>query len=159
LRSTKPDERPLPWPRIAVVGLLSVLLGGLTYYGYRAYPEITLADCLKDAERHDGAMITVGTEATVAQLLPDGFVVRQMGRLLRVVGNPAAARVGDFVRLRAQFHKEGYLTLERLYVAKKRRVKVAISLLPAILIVAMVAHTYRFDRRRLCFVEKKQCRI
>jgi hypothetical protein len=139
------------------VVLLLCLLATLTYYGYRAYPEVRLVDCLRDPERFDGVSITVGTEATVGQILEDGFVVRQMGRLVRVQGDPGDARVGDFVRLQAQFHKDGHLTLQRLYVAKKRRAKLAISLLPALLVAVLVVRSYRFDRKRLCFVERRQC--
>ncbi|MGQ9560087.1 MAG: hypothetical protein ACUVWA_06210 [Candidatus Oleimicrobiaceae bacterium] len=135
-----------------------MLLVALTYYGYRAFPEIRLADCLHDPARYDGALITVGTEATVERVLPDGFLVRQMGRVVRVIGDAGNARPGDFVRFRARFHREGHLTLEQLYVAKRRRAKVAVSILPALLVVALVIKTYRFDPHRLCFVERKPCR-
>ncbi|MBC7187997.1 MAG: hypothetical protein H5U38_13265 [Calditrichaeota bacterium] len=143
--------------RLVTIGLLLCLLAVLSYYGYRAYPEVRLIDCLRDPERFDGVSITVGNEAKVWQIVEDGFVVRQMGRLVRVQGDPGTARVGDFVRFQAQFHRDGHLTLQRLYVAKRRRAKVAISLLPALLVAVLVVRSYRFDRRRLCFVERRQC--
>ncbi len=156
--STTSSDRPLGTRRAVLPGLLLALLLALVYYGYRAYPEIRLADCLKDPARYDGTLITVGTEATVEQLLPDGFLVRQMGRVVRVIGDAGDAKPGDFVRFRARFHREGYLTLQHLYVAKARRAKVAVSILPVLLVAVLVVKTYRFDRHRLCFVERKQCR-
>lgn len=140
-------------------GLLAVLLVALTYYGYRAFPEIRLVDCLRDPARYDGTLITVGTEATVERVLPDGFLVRQMGRVVRVIGDAGNPRPGDYVRFRARFHQEGHLSLAQLYVAKRRRAKVGVSILPVLLVVALVVKTYRFDPHRFCFVERKPCRI
>ncbi len=143
--------------RLFTVCLLFGALVALTLYGYRAYPELRLSACLQDPLRYDGAQLIVGNEATVQSLLPDGFVIHQMGRSLRVLGNPGEAQVGDFVRMQVTFHKEGHLTLHRLYVAKKRRAKVAVSLLPALLVAGLCIRAYRFDRSRACLVERNKC--
>ncbi|MDZ7337946.1 MAG: hypothetical protein ONB30_05350 [candidate division KSB1 bacterium] len=141
--------------RVITIAAPLLVLGTLTYYGYRAYPELRLSTCLQDPLRYDGAHLVVGTEATVEALVPNGFVIRQLGRSVCVVGDPGDARVGDFVRMEVIFHKEGYLTLKRLYVAKKRRAKIAVSVLPVLVVGVWFCRAYRFDRRCGYLVERK----
>jgi hypothetical protein len=115
---------------------------------------MTLQMCLDDPLKYDGMEIGVGTEAKVIQLLPDGFIVREVGRTFRVKGNPQEASLGDFVRMRAVFHKEGYLELTRLQVAKGRYTKIVVSIAPALLVLFLLFRTYKFDWRRTLFKEK-----
>lgn len=110
--------------------------------------------CLKDPLRYDGQEIGVGTEATVVEILPDGFLLHEMGQTIRVEGDPQNASQGDFVRMRAVFHKQGYLELKHLYVAKGRRLKILVSIVPALLILFFVLRTYRFDWKQLLFIER-----
>ncbi len=110
--------------------------------------------CLNDPLRYDGKEIGVGTEATVVEILADGFLLRQMGQTIRVEGNSQNASPGDFVRLSAVFHRQGYLELRHLYVAKGRRLKIVLSIIPALLVLFLVLKTYRFDWRRLLFTER-----
>jgi len=115
---------------------------------------MTLQMCLDDPLKYDGMEIGVGTEAKVIQLLPDGFIVREAGRTFRVKGNPQDASLGDFVRMSAVFHKEGYLELKHLQVAKGRYIKIVVSIAPALLVLFLLFRTYRFDLCRMLFKEK-----
>lgn len=138
---------------ILTFGLLFVL-GGLLWYGYRNNPSLSLEMCLRDPLRYDREEIGVGTEAKVVEILPDGFLLKEMGRTIRVKGDPQNASPGDFVRLRAVFHRQGYLELKHLYIAKGRRFKIYISIVAALLILFLVLRTYRFDWRRMFFTER-----
>ena len=110
--------------------------------------------CLNDPLRYEGQEIGVGTEATVVEILPDGFLLREMGQTIRVEGDPQNASPGDLVRLRAVFHRQGYLELRHLYVAKGRRLKIALSIVPALLVLFLVLRAYRFDWKRMLFTER-----
>lgn len=134
--------------------VLVLILVGLVYYGYRNNPSVGLQVCLDNPLGYDGREIGVGTEATVVRRLTDGFIVKELGRTIRVEGNPQEASPGDFVRMRGVFHKEGYLELKQLYVAKQRRLKILISIVPVLFVLVLFFRTYRFDWRRLLFTEK-----
>ena len=139
------------WIRIS--GLL-LILAGLLYYGHQFNPEINLSMCLKDPTRYDGREIPVGTEAKVIKRLADGFILQEMGHTIRVKGDLQDIAPGEYVRMRAIFHKEGYLELKRIYVAEGRRLKIFLSIVPAVLVLFLLFKIYRFDWRRMLFVER-----
>ena len=138
---------------ILIFGLLLVL-AILVWYGYHFRPKMTLKMCLDDPLRYDGKEIGVWAESKVVELLPDGFLVKEMSYTIRVVGDPQNASPGDYVRMRAVFHKEGYLELKRLYVAKEKRLKIVVSIVPVLLVLFLLFKTYRFDWSRMFFREK-----
>jgi hypothetical protein len=110
--------------------------------------------CLDDPLKYDETKIGVGTGAKVIELFPDGFKVKEVGRTILVKGNPEDASLGDFVRMRAVFHKEGYLELKRLQVAKGKYTKIVVSIAPALLVLFLLFRTYKFDWRRILFRER-----
>lgn len=140
--------------RWILIFALILILGVLVWYGYRFNPKVTLKMCLDDPIKYDGMEIGVDTEAKVTELLADGFIVKEVGHTIRVKGNPQNASSGNYVRMRAVFHKEGYLELKRLYVAKGRRTKIVVSIAPALLVLFLLFRTYLFDWRRIIFREK-----
>ena len=139
------------WVRI--FGLI-LILAGLIHYGYRFNPEINLSKCLIDPARYDGREVAVRPEAKVIKRLPDGFVLQVMGHIIRVKGDPQNISQGDYVVMRAIFHKEGYLELKRIYVAKGRRLKILLSIVPAVLVLFLFFKIYRFNWRRMLFAER-----
>ena len=151
MRTERLDSGRTRW--ILIFGLLLSLVA-LVWYGNRFHPRMTLQMCLDDPVKYDGMEIGVGTEAKVTKLLPDGFIVREVGSTFRVKGNSQDASLGDFVRMRAVFHKEGYLELTRLQVAKGRYTKIVVSIAPALLALFLLFRTYKFDWRRMLFKEK-----
>ena len=134
--------------------LLCLILAGLLVYAYFVNPIVTLPMILDNPEEYDGKVVRLGTEATVYERLPDGFVLSQMGRKIRALGNPENADAGDFVQIKAVFHKEGHLDLMRIYVAKRRRLKVIVSIWPALLVLFLVIKTYAFDKKGFYFKER-----
>ena len=137
--------------------ILTIALIGLSIYGKISNPQIILSMCLEEPDRYNGAIITVGAEATVAQMLPNGFILQQMARRIPVYGNVPEVAENEFVNIVARFHKEGYLELQQLYVAKGRRFKIAASILPALLIVFFFIKSYRFDLRCFLFYKRDEC--
>lgn len=138
---------------ILISGFLIVLVG-LVWYGYEYNPTVSLQMCLNDPLLYDGREIDAGMETKVVEIIPDGFILQQGGRTIRVMGDRQNASPGDYVGLQAVFHKEGYLELKSLYVAKGRRLKIVLSALPVLLVLFLLFKNFRFDWRRLLFIER-----
>lgn len=143
--------RSFPFNRWGINLALILALAGLVFYGYQKNPAITLQMCLSNPLKYDGQEISVAQEARVVHILSDGFLVKQMGRTIRVKGNPQNASPGDFVRIKAVFHKENFLVIERLYVAKGRQFKIIVSVLPALFVFYLFLRAYQFDGRSMLF--------
>jgi len=140
--------------RWVVIPALLFFLIYLMWYGFQNAPSITLRMCLENPALYDGCNIGIGNEATIAQLIPGGFLIKQMGKTMRVYGDSQNASAGDFVQLRAIFHEEGYLELVHFHVAKKRRVKIFVSLVPTLLILIIFFKRFKFDWRQILFYER-----
>ncbi len=138
--------------------LLCALLAGLIYYGKEHNPAITLGMCMENPAAYDGQTIFIGTEITVREVLEDGFRIHQMGRFARVYGESAQVKKGDSVQLVAQFRAPDQLVLEKLYIAKKRRWKIALSVVPVVLIAVALFSAFKVDGRRFEIVERGRCR-
>jgi len=147
----KPEIHSNRWA--ITIGLFAVLTALVTY-GYLHNPVGQLSKCLADPLRYDGQQIFVDIEAKVVELLPNGFIIKELGQMIRVSGNTQTASPGDFVRLRAIFHKERYLEIIELHVAKRRRAKIFISIVPVFLILWLLFRTFRIDWPYLLFREK-----
>jgi hypothetical protein len=93
-------------------------------------------------------------DARVVQILQDHFIIQQLGVKMRVKGDPLNASRGDFIRLKAVFHKENYLEVVRLYVDKGRRSKIIFSIFPALLVIFLFFKTYKFDWQTLVFYRR-----
>ncbi|MBN1542670.1 hypothetical protein JW992_11040 [candidate division KSB1 bacterium] len=125
---------------IRIIGL-TIALFALTLYGRYASPFITLEECLAEPERCDGIVITVGGETVVHELMAEGFTIRRMGRITRVVGATDGVHPGEYVQLVGVFHQPGWLEAEKIYVAQYRRAKIWSSLLPVIgVLVFFIVH-------------------
>jgi len=139
--------------------LLSLLLGGLCLYSALENPEISLSECLADPERYEGVLLQHFHEATVQALVPGGFIMRVGDHRIRVVAPKASVAVGDFVTLRAIFHKENYLEALQVYAAKGRRWKIALSVLPVLVVAGLFGRYFRFDRRRKILIPRNSAFI
>ena len=130
------------------------LLAALIVYGYLYHPGVTLSDCLASPEKYDDAVIEVGNEAKVEQVFDDGFTIRQLGRRVRVTGATKDVRPGEFILLLARFHKPSSLEAVKIHIAKNRRMKIWLSTIPVLLIVAFFIKSYRFDFRNFYFQQR-----
>ncbi len=139
------------WIRMG--GYLALLVV-LIWYGKAYNPAITLAKCMADPQKYDGTTINIGTEIIVREVLSDGFIVEQMGIRVPVKGEVTGVKGGQYVALSAVFHAPGWLELKQLYIAKGRRGKIVVSLLPLGIVVLVLVRRYRFDFRRLVIFER-----
>ncbi len=140
--------------RLLTIIALSLALAGLTWYGHHNNPSVSLKMCVDESLKYDGKEIEIGMDAKVAKVFPDNFIIQQLGVKMRVEGDPLNASPGDFIRLKAVFHKEKYLEVVRLYVEKGRRYKIIISIFPVLLVIFLFLKTYKFDWQTLVFYRR-----
>lgn len=140
--------------RLLTAMFLAAAMLFLLWFGKTHNPAITLQMCLADPQTFDNTLIKVGAETIVARVTEDGFVIRQMGAEIPVRGANQGIKPGEFIYLLAVFHQPGWLELKRLHIAKFRRAKIAVSILPIPLIAFLFLKKYRFSWRRFEFVER-----
>jgi hypothetical protein len=141
--------------QVSRVIIYAGLLAALIIYGKVAYPDITLKMCLDNPDRYDGMTIEVGGEATIGDRLADGFTIVFLGEVVRVKGSHPHLRKREYLSLIAVFHKEGpWLEAIDIHIAKYRRTKIVLSVLPVIAVGLLFVKRYRFDFTCLQFRER-----
>ena len=130
-------------------GILLVATLGLCYKSAFHHPWLSLNECLEEPEKYDGRQVTQMQEPTIGPVFGDGFLLRQKrGPSIRVTCDTSGLVQGEFIGITAVFHKEGYLDRARFQVAYGRREKIAVSTVPALLIVGLFLWNFRFDRKK-----------
>ncbi len=132
--------------RLLYIFLLLLGIFSLSYFTVHHHPWISVADCLEDPEKYDGAVVTSYHEPTIGKIYSDGFDLLQKHHpSIRVYADTTGLIEGEYVGLKAVFQKEGYLKAVELVVARKRREKIWISILPVILIGILLLKYFRLN--------------
>jgi hypothetical protein len=134
-----------------LAGLLFVffMLGS---YGARHHPWLSYGECLANPGACDGRLVAGFREPMVGAIRSDGFELMQRGfRPVFVKTDTAGLKKGEFISLRAVFHKQGYLTATVAKIASRRREKMGLSLIPAVLGCVLFFRRFRFRPRRMEF--------
>jgi hypothetical protein len=133
--------------RAALLLLLGLILGLLSAYGAHHHPWISYADCLADPAACDGRLVEEFRESMIGAIHADGFELLQRGeRPVFVKADTADLKMGEFIALKAVYHREGPLTATKMKVAYGRREKMAVSLVPAALVIFLFFRQFRFNR-------------
>ena len=140
--------------RLLRITLYILVMTGLLIYGKISYPVITLDMCFNEPARYDGITLSLGAAITVREIFADGFSIHQFGRIVKVKGDASGLAPGDYISIIAVFHKEGWLDLVDSHVARGRRYKILVSLLPAVLVLIFFCTSFTFDRNYYAFREK-----
>jgi hypothetical protein len=133
--------------RLAIICILSVILAGLCLYGSIHRPWLSLDTCLAHPEKYDGSLVTYMSEPSIDEITPDGFILRFHGGRIPVYSDTTGLRINEYVGILATFHKEGFLTAEKIVIAKNRRYKILLSLIPALMIVILFINQFKFSFR------------
>lgn len=96
----------------------------------------------------------VGTEVTVHEVMPDGFTIKQMGKVVKVFGMAESVSPNEYVYLQAVFHKGPWLDLKKIHVAKYRRLKIVTSVVPVVFIFFLFFREYKFNFVKIEFSER-----
>jgi len=134
--------------RIALL-ILTMTAAGLCVRSALRHPWTSLNQCLDQPERYDGHEVTQFREPVIGKLFADGFELLQKdGPPVRVYCDTTGLIRGEFVGIRATFHRQGYLDQTYLQIATLRREKMVISVLPAVLVVGLFMCRFRWNRRK-----------
>jgi hypothetical protein len=133
--------------RSLYIFLLFLGLFSLSYFSVHYHPWISVADCLENPDKYDGAEVTNYHEPLIGEIYADGFdLLQKHNPSIHVYSDTAELIEGEYIGLKAIFHKEGYLKVVDLVVARKRREKIWISILPVILIGFLLLKYFRLNR-------------
>ena len=142
--------------RIIKISILLFLLLALSYYGAHFHPWIETSDCLDRPGEYDGKLVTLYSEPMIGEIYSDGFQLLQKHRPpIRVYSDTTGLHTGEFIGLRATFHREGYLQAVSLRVARNRRYKIWLSILPVIFIGIALLHFFRINWKPFQIEQRK----
>lgn len=134
-----------------------ILLAGLSVYGRFHHPWTSYRECARDPGRCRGRVIESFREPMIGPIGPDGFTLLQRGeKPVFVHADTAGLKSGEYVGLRAVLLEDGSLEAMQFVVARGRREKMIISLIPAALIVFLFLMRFPFDFRRLIFERRNR---
>ena len=135
--------------RMFLIIFLSIVIAGLGYYNVKTNPWISVEQCFENPEFYDGKLVARYSEPLIGEIYPDGFQLQQKkAPSIRVYSDTTGLISGKFVGMRALFHKEGYLEAISLHVAKRRRYKMWISVLPAFLVGILLFRYFRWNKQK-----------
>ena len=136
--------------------LLLTMMILLSFYGARHHPWIHIKDCLQDPVQYDGKLVTDFSEPMIGEIYADGFTLLQKQvPPIRIYSDTTGLIQGEYVGLRGIFHKEGYITASIVGIAKNRKEKIWISVLPVFFVGILFIRQYRFNINK-CQIELKE---
>ncbi|MGH7601745.1 MAG: hypothetical protein ACREOI_35735 [bacterium] len=109
------------------------------------YPD--LAEILGNPQKFAGQRVAIFIEARIVERTEDGFILTQRGHHLRVLANVKEAPLGEFVAVQGVFQPPNYLQAGAIHLAQGRRWKIAVSVIPVLLLAVLLPLALRFGRR------------
>jgi hypothetical protein len=131
---------------------LCLVLALLSGYGALHHPWLSYSECISEPGRYDGRLVEEFHEPLIGAIRKDGFELLQRGEAPVFVSADTTGLVsGEFVSLKAVFHKDGPMAATVAVVASRRKEKMILSLFPAVLILALFFINFRFNPKRFEF--------
>jgi len=139
--------------KIVVLFFVIILL---CIYSHRNRSAVALHyhECLLEPEKYEGRELIVKNDAVIGEIFEDKFEIVQHNKKIMVRGVTESLKSNEFVSLRATFHKEGYLTVKEMHVHRYRRLKIAISILPVMIVGWIFFRKYKFNSKKMVFIER-----
>ncbi|MCD6326606.1 hypothetical protein J7M28_03495 [bacterium] len=146
----------LRWLKIA---LPLLILAALCVYSGIKGPELAphFSDYLKDPDRFDGTQFMVQFTMVKEIKGPERFVVADLnGRRIDVVGSIPSGSEECFISFEAIFKAPGYLILQKpWHIYSKDRLKLYVSAIALLGVMAFFLRRFRFNLRRFCFEARR----
>ena len=131
--------------RLVLLLFIGLGIGLLCWTSAFRHPWISFADCIANPDKYDDRLVEEFREPLIGAIHADGFELRQRGeRPVFVRADTVGLKTGEYVALKAVYHREGYLTAVVAKVASGRREKMALSLVPALLIIILFFRQFCF---------------
>jgi hypothetical protein len=117
------------------------------------YPE--LAQMLKNPEQYAGKRVAVFIEARVKAHTADGFRLDQRGAQLQVHSAVKNAPLDEFVSVAGIFQPPNHLHADTVHLARDRRWKMAVSVIPVLALVFLLPRALTWDRQTRTFILRR----
>jgi hypothetical protein len=136
--------------------ILAAAAAGLCARSVFFHPWLSLNECLADPSAHDGLRVTQFREPKIGMVFGDGFLLTQKkGESIRVFCDTTGLVGGEFVGITAVFRKGGYLDGAVTQVASLRREKIAVSIVPAVVVCLLFMSQFRWNAKKGLLEPKK----
>jgi len=138
--------------RVVLIILSLIVLLLLSLYNHNTHPWIDVDTCMKNPDAFDNKIVEKFREPMIEKLYKDGFILKQkQGCSIRVYADTSGLKTGEYVGLKARFHKEGYLEAVIIRMSKYRRYKIWLSVLPVLFIGFLFILNFRFNWKKFYF--------
>jgi len=142
--------------RIKKLLIFILIIVLLSLYSHVKRPEssLTFNECLQNPEKYDRHVIYIRNEAKIGKVFDNKFEIIQGENKFMAFGSSPDLRENDYITAKATFFKKGYIKIEKSHVHKYRRIKIAISVIPVLLIIFLFLREYRFNLINFHFIQK-----
>lgn len=131
---------------VRILSGLALLLLLCAWANYSCpYPD--LGEILGNPQQFAGQRVAIFIEARFMEQTEDGFILAQRGHRLRVLANVKKVPLGEFVAVQGVFQPPDHLQAEAIHLAQGRRWKIAVSVIPVLLLVILLPMALRIDHR------------
>lgn len=112
-------------------------------------PAPALQEILQNPRAYANQRVRLYVETLVDSVTSDGFLLRQGSATIRVRGSAVEVRRGEFVSIVGTFRPQMFVELEEIYVARNRRVKMAVSVAGVAFVLLLMPGFLRWRHARL----------
>ena len=134
----------MAWKRI-LMGC--VVLALLALWADYASPYPALEEILAHPSRYDGKHVEGFSEAVVSRKTDGGFELVSDDASVRVLTKRPVAGVGTYVSVAGMFRAPDFIEAEAIYFAKRRGVKMLVSVTTLVVLLALAPKALRVDRQ------------
>lgn len=141
--------------RLAHAAWSAAAIAALGWWSWYSDPDPSLPEVIASAADFEGRQVKISDEPVVESVATDSFIVRSRGFRLRVSGRVSTDDVGRFVYVRGIFRRpaasaewDGIINPAEHHVARGRRAKIWLSVIPVVWITVLLLRHFRIDTTR-----------
>lgn len=134
--------------------LMAVILVLLSVYSFLRPGTLELSRPQPSVGDRVGREVQLTHNTRVVELLPDGFVVGQLGTTVQIVGDNTGLMVGDVINLRGVWQADGTIRVEAYDITRQRHWRMLASVPPALVGAWIFLRTFRWDSNQRTFVTR-----
>ena len=132
--------------RFILFSILLTALFGLCFWGRYFHPWIDTTQCDRNPATCDGLLVIHFSEPMIGEIYKDGFLLLQKNKQpIRVRSDTTGLIPGEFIGLSAIYHREGYLETVSLEIARNRRYKIWLSVIPLGIVIFALIRCFRIN--------------
>ena len=151
-----PSGRVTGRERLAHAAWTTTAIAVLGWWSWYSDPDPSLPEIMASPASYEGQEIKIGDEPVLESADADSFMVRSRGYRFRVTGTVSQDDVGRFIYVRGVFQRresaaeeDGRVDPAEYYVARDRRTKIWLSVIPVIWVGVLLLRHFRINTSEL----------